>query len=134
MCGWLPFRKQLDDIAQSISLNKNDIADHGQGVLFGTADTSKDLDPPTEAAAFLLEMLDMPVERSSLALQRIPVFLGHGDMDGKVSIELGEDAANCLKGLGMRVSWSEYVKLDHWYSTLMLADLAKFVRRTTGWE
>ncbi len=134
MCGWLPFRKQMDDIAQSISLNKNDVADHGQGVLFGTADKSKDLDPPTEAAAFLLEMLDMPVERSSLAFQRIPVFLGHGDMDGKVPIELGEDAANCLKGLGMNVSWSEYVKLEHWYSTPMLADLARFIHRATGWE
>lgn len=134
MCGWLPFRKQMDDIAQSVSLGKNDATGQDQEDLFGTADASKDLDPSTEAAASVLEVLDMHVERPSLAFQRIPMFLGHGDMDWKVPIELGEDATNCLKGLGVDVSWNEYAKLGHWYSMPMLADVVKFIREETGWE
>lgn len=134
MCGWLPFRKQMDDIAQSISLSRNNAYDEGQDDLFGTANASKDLNPTTEAAAFLLEELDMPTLRPTLAFQRIPWFLGHGDMDWKVPIELGEDAANCLRGLGVSVDWNEYAKLGHWYSTSMLADLVEFLRKTTGWD
>lgn len=134
LCGWLPFRKQMDDIGQSISLNKTNAVDQDQEDLFGSADMRKDLDPATEAAAFLLEMLDMPVKRPSLAFQHIPMFLGHGDMDWKVPIELGEDAAKCLKGLGVSVVWNEYAKLGHWYSTPMLADLVGFIRERTGWE
>jgi len=131
MCGWLPFRKQMDDIGQSISLSKNSTAD--QDDLFGNARASKDLDPPTEAVAFLREELDMPVKQPSLSFQRTPLFLGHGGMDGKVPIELGEDAANCLKGMGVAVSWNEYIRLGHWYSTPMLTNLVEFIRKATGW-
>lgn len=127
MCGWLPFRKRMDDIAQSISLDKNNESDNGD--LFGTAHSNRDLDPATEAAAFLMEELDMPNKRPSMSFQSTPLFLGHGDMDGKVPIELGEDASNCLKGLLVSVSWNEYTRLGHWYSTPMLRDLAEFLRK-----
>ena len=63
-----------------------------------------------------------------LTYQKIPLFLGHGVQDDRVSIILGKEASNCLKHLKMETSWKEYEDLGHWYSADMLRDMVNFLR------
>ncbi|KAL8882789.1 MAG: hypothetical protein Q9192_007518 [Flavoplaca navasiana] len=134
MCGWLPFRKQMEDIvvaSESGAENASGDADD----LFGTGDEvdGDDDDAPTQAVAFLKEELTMSVEGRSMMVRQIPLFLGHGTEDEKVPIELGRGAASCLERLGVRVDWREYDGLGHWYSSAMPGDIADNLRLTTSW-
>ncbi|KAK3370082.1 Alpha/Beta hydrolase protein [Podospora didyma] len=92
--------------------------------------------PAVAAVHILREKLELKgkqLESPSPSL-RTPLFLGHGDKDGKVPIHLGRGAANCLESLGVDVSWREYEGLGHWYSREMLADLTHFLKSRTGWK
>lgn len=65
---------------------------------------------------------------TQLVLQKIPIFLGHGTGDKKVSIEAGREARNCLELLEADVKMVEYEGLGHWYSDKMLDDIFKFIK------
>lgn len=44
------------------------------------------------------------------------LFLGHGSLDEKVSVNLGRRMASILSdGFGMDVTWKAYADLGHWY-------------------
>ncbi|KAK2743954.1 hypothetical protein FQN55_007003 [Onygenales sp. PD_40] len=96
---------------------------------------------PARAVNYLREELGILASRplstttdDSLLFQKTPVFLGHGTADDKVPICLGQEAARCLKEMGMDVTWHEYQGLGHWYSETMLGDFVKFVREKVDWE
>ncbi|KAJ5560142.1 Phospholipase/carboxylesterase/thioesterase [Penicillium frequentans] len=61
-------------------------------------------------------LLDYSQTATSLCHLRIPVFIGHGSDDPKVSARLGEKMSHVLStGLGMSAKWKEYPGLGHWY-------------------
>ena len=140
MCGWLPFQKQMEDVAREIDTEGdgkvegedfNPFEDSNEDADDGDAQTSHD-SPPARAIAHLKETLEMPSERPSsshLPFQDIPLFLGHGVEDEKVPLCFGRDAASCMKAMGMEVTWKEYAGLEHWYSEDMLGDLVSSCRK-----
>jgi hypothetical protein len=69
-----------------------------------------------------------------LAHIHIPVFLGHGAVDPKVSVRLGDQMAQLLSGpLGMDVTWKRYEDLGHWYKVPdEIDDLVDFLRLKIG--
>ncbi|KAG8166209.1 hypothetical protein KVR01_004761 [Diaporthe batatas] len=137
MCGRLPFADRIIAEARDeggyqelgfdpFAADGSDAGDVGHGS--EVEDT-----PVRKAAGWLREQLDLPAPEASsgiLPLQKVPIFLGHGAQDEKVSIELGRRAAECLETLGARVCWKEYGDLGHWYSPEMLGDLACFLLET----
>ena len=131
MCGWLPFRHHMADIADPPTSSEDD-----ENPFAREEHINGKVDVPAEAVAWLREELDFPTARSSssstfLPFQRIPIFLAHGTEDEKVSIELGRQARDCLGVLGSKVEWREYEDLGHWYSKPMLGDLVEFLTDET---
>ncbi|KAK2882361.1 hypothetical protein FQN49_000416 [Arthroderma sp. PD_2] len=143
MCGWLPFREQMEAIARGMDdIEGSDEVDGEDFNPFGdpgedegdSHDVSSPLNstPADRAVIFLKDQLEMPLPRhlsGSLAFQRTPLFLGHGVEDEKVPVGLGREAASCLGAMGMDVAWNEYKGLGHWYSENMLSDLVNFLRQ-----
>lgn len=141
MCGRLPFAERLmaeirgqeDEQHDNGSLGFDPFAVdacHESESSDGAAST-----PAQRAVAWLREQLDLPALQQPTELQpvqRIPIFLGHGGQDEKVSIELGRRASECLDKLGARVCWKEYDDLGHWYSDGMLNDLLHFLAGNLG--
>ena len=128
MCGWLPFRKQLEDILVSEDL------DDADDDLFETSGGNVQMEAPAQAIAFLIEELNLSVTESSMSFQHVPLFLGHGVDDEKVPVRLGREAVSCLKRMGTCVEWRGYEGLGHWYSSEMLCHLVETVRKVTNWE
>lgn len=139
MSGWLPFAKQLEALSQN---NHQDLIDAGLGGAPGT-DKNGDTDPfrndisssdadasaGARAIQFVRQhVMNFPHSKASNDLSSVPIFLGHGDLDEKVSMRLGEDAARIMAKLGSNVIWKPYSGLGHWYSLEELEDIAKFVQ------
>lgn len=137
MCGWLPFAESL---MAEIRGEENEQHDYGALGYDPFAVDAYDHDETGHGATassaqrtviWLREQLDLPVPKlpsELLPLKKIPIFLGHGGQDEKVSIVLGRRASECLSELGASVCWKEYDNLGHWYSSEMLNDLLHFLR------
>lgn len=130
MCGWLPFRKPMQDITCPSKPDQD--ATNSAHDLFETCEGTLDDDLPRDAATYLFEELELVGKQPSMAFQRVPVFLGHGVEDEGVSVELGREAAGCLRSMGVDVKWAEYEGLSHWYSTEMIAEIARFIKEGTN--
>ena len=131
MCGWLPLRHHMADIADPPTPK-----DDYENPIAQEEPIDGKVDLPAEAVAWLSEELDFPTAQPSSTstfhpFQRIPIFLAHGTEDEKVSIELGRQARDCLAVLGAKVEWREYEDLGHWYSGQMLGDLVDFLTGKT---
>jgi lysophospholipase-2 len=67
-------------------------------------------------------------------LLSIPAFFGHGTDDAHVGIKLGQQAAQVLSKVGLRVEWREYSGADqeeHWLKEPEeLDDIARFLVST----
>ena len=131
MCGWLPLRHHMADIADPTNPSEDD-----ENPFAREKHTDGKVDLPAETIAWLREELDIPTARSSspstfLPFQRISIFLAHGTEDEKVGIELGRQARDCLRVLGAKVEWREYEDLGHWYSGQMLGDSVEFLTGKT---
>lgn len=136
MCGRLPFAEGLMGVILDKKSEEEDCevlgfdpfaADSrgGDEASGGAADN-----PAERAVAWLSEQLGLPaprLTRARLPVQNIPIFLGHGARDEKVSIELGRRASECLGELAAGVCWKEYDDLGHWYSGDVLKDLVLFL-------
>ncbi|KAI4100168.1 MAG: hypothetical protein LQ339_005574 [Xanthoria mediterranea] len=137
MCGWLPFRKQMEDsmVAVATEVSVDDMSGGGgEDDLFEATGESGKEDAPAQAIGFLKEELEVLAQGSSGTVQRVPLFLGHGVEDEKVPVELGREAVSCLRRLGVNTEWHEYDGLGHWYSGAMLSDLVNSLRIMTSWE
>ena len=128
MCGWLPLRHHMADIADPQPPSEGD-----DNPFAREEHTDEEVDLPAEAIAWLREELEFPTARSSspLPFQQTPIFLAHGARDEKVNIDLGRQARDCLGALGAKVEWREYEDLGHWYSGQMLGDLVEFLTGKT---
>lgn len=135
MCGWLPYAGRLEGEMRERPAEETGTLDDDDDDLFERSD-SKDIaqepDPTKRAINWLREELELRLdlgegnthEEVGLVFNKIPVFLGHGVEDEKVSVVLGRAAFSCLRGLGVDgVEWKEYEGLGHWYSSEMLSDI-----------
>jgi predicted esterase len=157
MCGYLPYRKKMEDIIHEERLAMSSENEGGADDIFERAPldesspsgevevqaltTSKPgTSPAREAVQFLRNEIEFSKtgaaawQPTKLGLQDIPVFLGHGTEDRKVEIDLGRSAAGCLEAMDIDVAWKEYPDLGHWYSGDMLRDLVIFLRAHTDWK
>ncbi|KAK4099979.1 alpha/beta-hydrolase [Parathielavia hyrcaniae] len=96
---WLPFAEKLEWY-----LGGRDIAEDGEQL--------------SESDAFVKAMT-ASARRGDSEVNRhqVPVFLAHGTDDAYVDVELGRQAADVFKKVGMQVSWTEYSGADeegHW--------------------
>jgi predicted esterase len=121
MCGWLPLWRGLEGALKAEQIGEEDVFEAG-------TDAIEELDPIVRTIAWLREELDMPKGQSTMAFQHISIFLGHGVEDQKVPVDIGREAAVCLKALGVPEHWKEYEGLGHWYSKDMLYDIKEFLQ------
>lgn len=143
MCGWLPFstrlleQMELDDGA---GLDTGDLEAGGEDDAFDPFARDDDSDsPPGDPGQLALDWLREEVQTSTASLsppdivaRKVPVFMGHGTEDDRVSVILGRDASRSLRGIGVDVVWEEYEGLGHWYSGPMLRDLVHFLDAHMG--
>ena len=127
MCGWLPYRSRLEEIVSGGEGEDND-----DDLFEGAAGRSVE-DSGLEAVEWLRSELDAQRETKELRFREIPLLLGHGVEDDRVSVCLGREVASFLKLLGVKVVMKEYGGLGHWYSGDMLRDLVGFLRFQTSW-
>ena len=145
MCGWLPFRKHIQDIVESATGNgggaddDDPFAQNGKSscTWFVTRPAKRSFDehvdlaklsPVQQAIHFLRDELELPKEGAILPFQQTPTFLGHGTEDDRVPISLGREAECCIRTLGGNTHFSAYEGLGHWYSPEMLRDIVQFVK------
>ncbi|KAJ5613838.1 hypothetical protein N7528_007492 [Penicillium herquei] len=92
---------------------------------------------PVQAVDYIRDILDLPALSTSedqqvaanLPQLNIPIFLGDGTEDEKISVHLGEKMSEVLStGLGMNVTWRPYEGLGHWYRVQdEIEDIFKFL-------
>jgi predicted esterase len=136
MCGYLPFRKGMQDsVEDTDSFDTESLigSDGGQEDMFERDDeASGDGSRFERAVNWLREELGMESVKSGLhgkdsALQSTSVFMGHGRDDEKVPCHIGKLAADFLGSMEVKVQWEEYAGLGHWYSEDMLRDVVAFL-------
>jgi predicted esterase len=124
MSGWLPFQKDLAQVA----------ADADEDDLFSLADgaTTIPQHPITRVLEFERDLLSLQPQTESTEWKTAlatPVFLGHGGADEKVGPHLGEAAAQTLKSVGFQITWRLYPELGHWYQIPdEIEDICSFLR------
>ncbi|KAF7856959.1 hypothetical protein EAF04_009719 [Stromatinia cepivora] len=147
MCGWLPFGNIVEELGAKPSDQFATI--QGQDEEDDPFARSDDEDDPfarsdekgasdesarqSDALSFFREEIDMDHKKGTV-FQHIPVFLGNGREDPKVSIEMGREAKRCLDLLGADVELKEYEGLGHWYSEHMLSDIFQFLKEKLNIE
>jgi len=116
MSGWLPFASAIAATSspQSKMDEEDDIFEHGEESEDGEAAPASSLAFDLVRDIASLEPISLP-SGISPPFVHTPIFLGHGVMDEKVSVRLGEEARDGLKGLGCDVQWKAYEELGHWY-------------------
>lgn len=100
LCSWLPFSKEINDIATGPAAAKYS-AIHQLQILFGN---------PTNGSENERSNL---VSRLKSAL-KTPIFLSHSKDDEVVPFGNGEKLCRGLRSLGAFVSWWEYKEGGHW--------------------
>jgi predicted esterase len=134
MCGWLPFAKVIEE---ELGLNATRDNEGGAGNETDIFERNQGRDTEKMHLGMIRRLLrsklDLPTPDGERDVMR-PVFIGHGDLDDRVSVNLGRQAAMCLEGMGLNVRWKEYELLGHWYSDDMLRDILMFLQETVGWE
>ncbi|KAK6540773.1 hypothetical protein TWF694_008163 [Orbilia ellipsospora] len=136
MSGYFPFVKDIEKIIQG---EEDDI---GSDDIFGTEDdeadstvaqqTKGETNLATQAVNFVRENIDLsPLEPSAtLSCLDIPVFIGHGELDERVSLETGKRARDALQAMGMNVTWHQYANLGHWYKVPdEIDDIVEFIQQ-----
>ena len=133
LCGWLPYRRRLEEAAGEGDGEEEDWFERveGDGRDGGGEGEGEEM---RRAVGWLREELEVKGTGTGSSLSDIPLFLGHGVEDDSVDVELGREARDCMRTLGVKVEWREYEGLGHWYSEEMLADMMKFVKEEVGWE
>ncbi|DAA75765.1 TPA_exp: Uncharacterized protein A8136_1487 [Trichophyton benhamiae CBS 112371] len=128
MCGWLPFRHQMEDFLPGVRASEPD----EDNPFIEKAEDEDDIPPPVQAMISLAEVLEVSLPEQlprELPFQHIPLFLAHGTEDEKVPVGYGREARRCLSEMGVDVTWEEYAGLGHWYSGDMLGDLVAFLKK-----
>ena len=131
MSGWLPFRKDLDEILNPLDEDE----DYEDPFLRDPDDaTSVDQNPATRAVNVVREIMDLaPLTSPTPSCISTPVFLGHGTADEKIPVALGQQVVATLRDLRMQVWWRAYEGLGHWYKAPEeIDDIVAFLSEKVG--
>lgn len=135
MSGFLTYQADLDDAVA-------DDEDFDDDDPFARSDDDDDGGPPKEpsirAQTFMRDLLllddvvEPTIERTASST---PVFLGHGAVDEKVPVGLGEAAARVVQNAGYQVGWKAYADQGHWYKIPdQIDDIVSFIVSRAGWK
>jgi predicted esterase len=130
MSGWLPFQRDITDAFNSQSGRSGQ--ESGQDDIFDAASS----DPIVDALLLQRDILSAECNdhRKIKTCLSIPVFIGHGRVDEKVDVSLGEGIVSTLQSLGMSVTWRQYDH-GHWYKTPdEIDDIIQFISGTAFTE
>ena len=138
MCGWVPLKARMEREIQS-EKNMDGEADQFDGGKQSENSAAVDQRPTSKlqkAVQYLNEELELgqAVGEASNTPLDIPVFVGHGTLDPKVPMKLGEEANEILRLLEFDVELRLYERLGHWYSSEMLQDIVSFLQQKTNVE
>jgi predicted esterase len=140
MCGYLPFRKGMQEFIQDAVTEDGLSEDDGgneEDVFERDSQESTSGSRFERAVEWLREELQIDSGNSntrSCSMQFIPTFMGHGSEDEKVPCGIGKMAAEFLKDIEVEVDWKEFEALDHWYSEDMLQCISQFLKSLKGWK
>ena len=151
MCGYLPFNDLLAEVLSgesSIRVANEEKRAQNPHLDDGTSDslditfedpsnccteaTTSSLpeSPSVHAIDALRQMLSIPSSSAEhLPFQKTRLIMGHGAMDEMIPHAVARKAAQCLRQLGVEVSYHEYPHLGHWYSEDMLTDVAECIEK-----
>ncbi|PVH80314.1 alpha/beta-hydrolase [Cadophora sp. DSE1049] len=120
LSGWLPFRRQIEEI---ISRESVGLSDGGGVATMRNATTN-----------YVRELLGLECAgdkwHPGSEFLGIPVFLGHGELDVKMKFEWGLQLRDTLEQLEMEVEFRSYVGLEHWWNEQEMTDIARFLYQT----
>lgn len=126
MSGWLPFIDEIEEVAQARQSREDDVFD------VPDEQSEADSSAATKVCNFVRDNMDLPSIGKDAMFPDIPAFLGHGKSDDRVKISRGRKAANCLRELGVDVTWKEYDE-GHWYKVPdEIDDIADFLINRIG--
>ncbi|PHH53867.1 Acyl-protein thioesterase 1 [Ceratocystis fimbriata CBS 114723] len=138
MSGWLPFQQEIEKLARGTERGENGISDNQstvETIPTGThADTQEELrSPEVHVPGYVRGLLSLDSQESPggqvLSLST-PIFLGHGEIDEKIKISLGEDASQTMSLVGYSVDWRRYKDQGHWYKIPdEIDDIAEFIHQ-----
>lgn len=120
MSGWLPFSKQLAAISEGKDPESTDIAEHTDQNPFDDEKPNENAIASLAARAIHFvrqDVLDFPDTREKYDTVTVPIFLGHGELEEKVSVDLGKNAADTMTKSGWVVTWRSYSGLAHFVLT-----------------
>ncbi|KAI1768324.1 acyl-protein thioesterase [Hypoxylon sp. FL1150] len=133
MSGCLPFRSDIECAVEQTTETDNDNP-------FATSDGDGGdnlVEPEVRATVFERDLLcldPLPHPTRETTASGTPVFLGHGMMDEKKPVELGEAAARAMRAAGYKVEWKSYADLGHWYKIPdEIDDIVNFIQFEVGW-
>ncbi|KAK4692728.1 hypothetical protein P7C71_g4536, partial [Lecanoromycetidae sp. Uapishka_2] len=86
------------------------------------------------AAFFAQRLTDIGSGKSPMPdYCQVPLFLGHGEADDEVSVELASQAARILRDLGLDLTLKTYAGLGHsWRRPDEIDDIVKFLTARCG--
>ena len=135
--GWLPFQETIEEIVrppdQGAEGEEGGVVFETESGVDGAEDAETEEDAVAKVGRFVREdvMAALVCEPTALVCRRTPVFLGHGDQDEVVPVELGRRTRDVLNALGLDVSWKEYKGQGHWFKvSAQLDDLVEFIERS----
>ncbi|KAL4795024.1 Alpha/Beta hydrolase protein [Aspergillus venezuelensis] len=153
MSGWLPLEGEVSDVlGMGENLDEDGNKDEDDDDPFGH-DSDSDFEDGSgpvpahiQAVNHIRDVLELETLPASASAQsqtnpcpihlQIPVFLGHGAADPKVSVNLGQRMASVLadaKGFNMDVTWKAYGGFGHWYKLPdEIDDILAFLREKTS--
>lgn len=129
MSGYLTYQKELESAVFEDELDEDDPYynpdEKLQDVCVKAQTFERDL--------LCLDVLRDPSKEATSVLT--PVFLGHGSVDEKVPLVLGEAAARAVKNSGYSVDWKCYEGQGHWYKVPdEVDDIVDFIVSKVGWK
>ncbi|APA08816.1 hypothetical protein SS1G_02610 [Sclerotinia sclerotiorum 1980 UF-70] len=112
--GWLPFRRQLVEVAAvgKDSMEKRYLVQEWLRSELGL--------PPAA-----------PLDSTESLGKDMRIFLAHGTGDGKVKPEWGEDMKKILEAVGYKVEWKLYEDLGHVVVADELNDMVGFIKQNS---
>ena len=118
MSGWCPYRIQiLDAISRTTETASREVTDAQRFIL---------------AVHYVRDLLGLDVSNGAEknAIQRLPIFLGHGESDLKMKIHWGREMCDLLEQMNFDVHFKSYDELEHWWNQDEMIDLVKFLEKS----
>ena len=119
LSGWLPFRRQIEEIISRECVRFSDGGDVGAA--------------RNATTAYLRQLLRLRSADDKWNLHfgshRIPSFFGHGELDVKVKFEWALQLRDILEQLEMDINFRSYKGLEHWWDEQEMTDVAEFLQK-----